>query len=165
MRHARQMHASCLDSCSNGVQFFISHVPRCFCTRRFSEPTFRPSGATKIGKNRVSRLSYIFAHLHLPLFWLSPRPSSSWLCFFLALFFLSTLSELQFLNSFRYMVIFHRYVRLREGTLFRIEGCSLIPSFFFWVSLLCIGPLWPCVRCGLPLCSSSIFFHIKQYSR
>ena len=30
----------------NGVQFFISHLPRCLRTRRFSEPTFRPSGAT-----------------------------------------------------------------------------------------------------------------------
>ena len=33
---------------------------------RFSEPTFRPSGATKHWKNTVfSRLSYLFAHLHL----------------------------------------------------------------------------------------------------
>ena len=38
-------------------------------TRRFSEPTFRPSGATNHWKNTVfrivSRLSYLFAHLHL----------------------------------------------------------------------------------------------------
>ena len=31
----------------NGVQLFISHLPRCLRTRRFSEPNFRPSGATK----------------------------------------------------------------------------------------------------------------------
>ena len=31
----------------NGVQLFISHLPRCLRTRRFSEPTFQPSGATK----------------------------------------------------------------------------------------------------------------------
>ena len=31
----------------NGVQLFISHLPRCLRTCRFSEPTFRPSGATK----------------------------------------------------------------------------------------------------------------------
>ena len=31
----------------NSVQFFISHLTRCCRTRRFSEPTFRPSGATK----------------------------------------------------------------------------------------------------------------------
>ena len=41
----------------NGVQFFISHLASWLRTRRFSEPTFRPSG--------VSRLSYLFAHLHL----------------------------------------------------------------------------------------------------
>ena len=29
-----------------GVQFFISHLARWLLTRRFSEPTFRPSGAT-----------------------------------------------------------------------------------------------------------------------
>ena len=34
-------------SCHNGVQLFISHLPRCLRTRRFSEPTFQPSGATK----------------------------------------------------------------------------------------------------------------------
>ena len=33
---------------------------------RFSEPTFQPSGATKpLKKHSVSRLSYLFAHLHL----------------------------------------------------------------------------------------------------
>ena len=37
----------------NGVQLFISHLPRCLRTRRFSEPTFRPSGATKHWKNTV----------------------------------------------------------------------------------------------------------------
>ena len=50
----------------NGVQFFISHLASWLRTRRFSEPTFRPSGATKhVGKHSVSRLSYLFAHLHL----------------------------------------------------------------------------------------------------
>ena len=50
----------------NGVQFFISHLPRWLRTRRFSEPTFRPSGATKHWKTHgVSRLFYLFAHLHL----------------------------------------------------------------------------------------------------
>ena len=34
-------------------------------TRRFSEPTFRLSGATNHWKNSESRLSYLFAHLHL----------------------------------------------------------------------------------------------------
>ena len=33
-------------SCHNGVQFFISDLARWLRTRRFSKPTFRPSGAT-----------------------------------------------------------------------------------------------------------------------
>ena len=53
----------------NGVQIFISHLASWLRTRRFSEPTFRPSGATNHWKNMekrsVSRLSYLFAHLHL----------------------------------------------------------------------------------------------------
>ena len=50
----------------NGVQFFISPLASWLRTRRFSEPTFRPSGATNHWKNTVeSRLSYLFAHLHL----------------------------------------------------------------------------------------------------
>ena len=35
----------------NGMQFFISHLPRALRNRRFSEPTFRPSGATNHWKN------------------------------------------------------------------------------------------------------------------
>ena len=34
---------------------FISHLPRCLRTRRFSEPTFQPSGATKPRKNTEFR--------------------------------------------------------------------------------------------------------------
>ena len=39
----------------NGVQFFISHLGSWLRTRRFSEPTFRPSGATNHWKNTVFR--------------------------------------------------------------------------------------------------------------
>ena len=50
----------------NGVQLFISHLASWLRTRRFSEPTFRPSGAPNHWKKHsVSRLSYLFAHLHL----------------------------------------------------------------------------------------------------
>ena len=53
----------------NSVQLFISHLTTWLRTRRFSEPAFRPSGATNHWKNmekhNVSRLSYLFAHLHL----------------------------------------------------------------------------------------------------
>ena len=50
----------------NGVQFFISHLASWLRTRRFSEPTFRPSRSHKsLEKHSASRLSYLFAHLHL----------------------------------------------------------------------------------------------------
>ena len=40
---------------TTACNFFISHLPRCLRTRRFSEPTFQPSGATKPRKNTVFR--------------------------------------------------------------------------------------------------------------
>ena len=39
----------------NGVQFFIPQLPRWLRTRRFSEPIFRPSGATNQWKNTAFR--------------------------------------------------------------------------------------------------------------
>ena len=58
----------------NGVQFFISHLTTWLRTRRFSEPTFRPSGATNHWKNTVFRtLSLLWSSLFgsSPL-WLFP---------------------------------------------------------------------------------------------
>ena len=83
----------------NGVQFFISHLASWLRTRRFSEPTVRPSGATNHWKNTVfsdfptfSRI-YIFFLLTLSLllfsllifFFSLPLPCSA--------FHLSILSE------------------------------------------------------------------------
>ena len=39
----------------NGVQFFISHLASWLRTRRFSEPTFGPSGASNHWQNTVFR--------------------------------------------------------------------------------------------------------------
>jgi len=39
----------------NGVQFFISHLASWLRTRRFSEPTFLPSGSSNHWKNTVFR--------------------------------------------------------------------------------------------------------------
>ena len=75
----------------HGVQLFISHLATWLRTRRFSEPTLRPSGATNHWKNSVSRLCYLFARLHL----LSSHSSSS-LIFFLLLFLFSDSSHLCF---------------------------------------------------------------------
>ena len=61
----------------NGVQFFISHLPRWLRTRCFSDPIFGPSGATNHWKNRVFRdfatfsSTYIFFLLTLSLLWSS----------------------------------------------------------------------------------------------
>ena len=70
----------------NGVQFFISHLASWLRTRRFSEPTSRPSGAPNHWKNTVFR----------------DFPTFSRICIFflltlsLLLFFLLTLSLLLF---------------------------------------------------------------------
>ena len=91
----------------NGVQFFISHLPRWLRTRRFSEPTFRPSGAPNHRKNTVfrdfptfSRICIFFLlTLSLLLFFLLiflfslPLPCSA--------FHLSILSEVWLLNFLR----------------------------------------------------------------
>ena len=50
----------------NGVHFSVSHLARWLRTRRFSEPTFRPSGATSHWKNTVfGDFPTFFAHLRL----------------------------------------------------------------------------------------------------
>ena len=71
----------------DGVQFFISHLASWLRTRRFSEPTFRPSGAPNHWKNTVfrdfptfSRIC-IFFLLTLLSSYLSPLSASSLLCF------------------------------------------------------------------------------------
>ena len=76
----------CATTCHNGVQFFISHLPSGLGTRRFSEPTFRRSGATNHWKNIVFRdFSYLFADLD--------RLSSETLSFFFSsLLWLSSLT-------------------------------------------------------------------------
>ena len=86
----------------NGVQFFISHLASWLRTRRFSEPTFRPSGAPNHWKNTVfrdfptlSRICIFFLLLFfLLIFLLSlPLPCSA--------FHLSILSEVWLLNFLR----------------------------------------------------------------
>ena len=100
----------------NGVQFFVSHLASWLRTRRFSEPTFRPSGATDHWKNTVFR----------------DFPTFSRTCIFFLLIFslltlltsafqLSILSEVSLLNFLRlsfdcynnnYNYYFHEYYYL-----------------------------------------------------
>ena len=91
----------------NGVQFFISHLASWLRTCRFSEPTFRPSGAPNHWKNTVfrdfptfSRICIFFLlTLSLLLFFFLiflfslPLPCSA--------FHLSILSEVWLLNFLR----------------------------------------------------------------
>ena len=96
----------------NGVQFSISHLASWLRTRRFSEPTFRPSGATNHWKNTVFRdfptfsricifflltLSLLLFSLLIFLFSL-PLPYSA--------FHLSILSEVWLLNFLRLITLF-----------------------------------------------------------
>ena len=89
----------------NGVQFFISHLASWVRTRRFSEPTFRPSGATNHWKNTVNR----------------DFPTFSRICIFFLLIFslltlvtsafqLSILSEVSLLNFLRSCYIYTTYI-------------------------------------------------------
>ena len=53
-----------------GVQFFISHVARWLRTRRFSQPTFRPSGATNQWKTEWTATLLPFRAPASSFFWL-----------------------------------------------------------------------------------------------
>ena len=94
----------------NGVQFFISPLASWLRTRRFSEPTFRPSGAPNHWKNTVNRdfptfsricifflltLSLLLFFLLIFLFSL-PLPCSA--------FHLPILSEVWLLNFLRKVI-------------------------------------------------------------
>ena len=90
----------------NGVHFFIS-LARWLRARRFSEPTFRPSGATKHWKNTAFRDFPTFLRTWASFFWLFAFSGllSSTLLFSLTLpvsaFHLSILSEVWLLNFLR----------------------------------------------------------------
>ena len=109
----------------NRVQFFISHLATWLRTRRFSEPTFRPSGVTNHWKKQSeSQLSYLFGHLDF----LSSETFSS-LIFSLRLFssltlptsafHLSIMSEVWLLNFLRQLHTLHytNYITLHHTPL------------------------------------------------
>ena len=54
----------------NGVHFFISHLASWLRTRRFSEPTFRPSGATNHWKTQCFATFLPFRAPASSFFWL-----------------------------------------------------------------------------------------------
>ena len=93
-----------------GVQFFISALASWLRTRRFSEPTFRPSGATNHWKNTVFRDFPTFSRTWI-FFLLTLSLSSSLLFSSLTLptsaFHLSILSEVWLLNFLRALLLLH----------------------------------------------------------
>ena len=80
----------------NGVQLFISHLASWLRTRRFSEPTFRPTGATNHWKNTVFRDFPTFSRICI--FFLLIL---SLLTLLTSAFQLSILSEVSLLNFLR----------------------------------------------------------------
>ena len=95
----------------NGVQFFISHLASWLRTRRFSEPTFRPSGATNHWKNTVNRdfptfsRICIFFLLTLSLLLFSLLIFLFSLTLSISAFHLSILSEVWLLNFLPWLVV------------------------------------------------------------
>ena len=100
-------------SCHNVVQFFISHLASWLRTRRFSEPTFRPSGATNHWKNRVFRdfpafsRTWIFFLLKLSLSSSRLFPDSSHLCFSSVHIVGSLTSKLPSINNLSFMAFWN----------------------------------------------------------
>ena len=96
----------------NGVQLFISHLASWVRTRRFSEPTFRPSGATNHWKNTVNRDFPTFSRICIFFLLTLSLLIFSLLIFSLltlltSAFQLSILSEVSLLNFLRLLSIFH----------------------------------------------------------
>ena len=91
----------------NGVQLFISHLASWLRTRRSSEPTFRPSGATNHWKNTVFGDFPTFSHICIFFLLALSLLLFSLLIFLFSLplpcsaFHLSILSEVWLLNFLR----------------------------------------------------------------
>ena len=166
-------------SCYNGVQLFISHLARWLRTRRFSEPTFGPSGATNHWINTVfrdfptfSRIC-IFFLLTLSLLWsslfYSSLPSdSSHLCFSSVHIVGSLTSKLPSIMEWFYLEIYHKLecpIGFVSGSTFShlpdpacASECRRLAS-----SLECTNScnvLWPSVA-QIAKCSSLSKWHLS----
>ena len=111
--HVRYFRLFCLQMCFAPLRraiFFISHLTTWPRSRRFSEVTFRPSGATNQWKNTVNRdfptfsRACIFFLLSLSPLWSSHFFDSPLWLFPPLLFQLSILSEVSLLNFLRWLV-------------------------------------------------------------
>ena len=119
----------------NGAKLFISHLPRWLRTRRFSEPTFRPSGATNMGiiycfatflPFRPPASSFFWLFLFSDLLSSSLRFSdSSHLCFFICPY----CRKFGFKTSFVWLLFssFWLYGRVPMWIIFRFRSSSRLP--------------------------------------
>ena len=115
----------------NGVHFFISHLARCLCTRRFSEPTFRPSGATNHWKNTVNRDFPTFSRICIFFLLTLSLLIFSLLIFSLltlltSAFQLSILSEVSLLNFLRLSTNMFLYMDI-FGWLWKLDATNIAP--------------------------------------
>ena len=137
----------------NGVQLFISHLASWLRTRRFSEPTFRPSGATNHWKNTVNR----------------DFPTFSRTCIFFLLIFslltlltsafqLSILSEVSLLNFLRLYVFFCFFHTEHDFPNHAILGARMGTRFF-------VNPFPPSFNPVVPqLLQVDLFSHVTKYN-
>ena len=107
----------------NGVHFFMSHLASWLRTRRFSEPTFQPSGATNHWKNTVSRDFPIFSRICI--FFLLIL---SLLTLLTSAFQLSILSEVSLLNFLR-LIVRAGSARLRFARFPRVTRVYVLRGF------------------------------------
>ena len=114
----------------NGVHFFMSHLASWLRTRRFSEPTFRPSGATNHWKNTVNRDFPIFSRIYL--FFLLIL---SLLTLLTSAFQLSILSEVSLLNFLRW------YAKIIHNIL-RNTSLSIVTNNFFQTAYIDQGTVY-----------------------
>ena len=146
----------------NGVHFFISHLASWLRTRRFSEPTFRPSGATNHWKNTVFRdfptfsricifflltLSLLIFSLLIFLFSL-PLPCSA--------FHLSILSEVWLLNFLRL------YIYICVCVLHIILYCIILYYIILCYVILCYIMLYYVILYYAKLCYV-ILCYVKSF--
>ena len=109
----------------NGVQFFISHLASWLRTRRFSEPTFRPSGAPNHWKNTVFRDFPTFSRICI--FFLL---SLSLLLFFLLIFLFSLPLPFSAFSSVH--IVGSLTSKLPSNIMVSGHDFRCGPSFFLW---------------------------------
>ena len=119
----------------NGVHFFISHLASWLRTRRFSEPTFPPSGAPNHWKNTVFRDFPTFSRICV--FFLL---TLSLLTLLTSAFQLSILSEVSLLNFLRLILQFVFICSRSKTKHLGTRDVSQRKSSSWWATISCLGP-------------------------